>query len=167
MVQQNKFMLTKQTEIDFSKQLVKGKICELIFDRMFLKTGKFTVIPFGYENIVPEIMQYANLTNNNGVLDNVRNAPDFALVYHDKNEVLLVEVKYRSYIQEDKVKEIAEKIQDKWKQVILFLATPEGFFFDKCSDIIENKGKINKLDSSWVTEEIQSEYFKLLTEFIK
>jgi Holliday junction resolvase-like predicted endonuclease len=159
-------MLNKQTEIDFSKQLIKGRICEQVFNRMFIKEEKYTVIPFGYENIVPEIMQYANSANNYGLLDNVRNAPDFALISHEKNEVFLVEVKYRSYIQEDKLKDIAEKIQDKWKQAILFLATPQGFYFDLCSDIIVNDGKIRPLGKNWVSEEIQEEYLKLLKEFI-
>lgn len=160
-------MLNKQTEIDFSKQLIKGRICEQIFNRMFIKEGKFTVIPFGYENIVPEIMQYANSANNYSLLDNVRNAPDFALISHERNEVYLVEVKYRGRLQEDKVKEIAEKIQDKWKQAILFLATPEGFYFDLCSNIIKNEGKIPLLKTDWVGEEIQQEYLGLLTEFVK
>ncbi len=159
-------MLNKQTEIDFSKQLIKGRICEQIFNRMFIKEGKFTVIPFGYENIVPEIMQYANSANNYSLLDNVRNAPDFALISHERNEVYLVEVKYRSRLQEDKVKEIAEKIQDKWKQAILFLATPEGFYFDLCSNILKNEGKIPMLKTDWVSEEIQKEYSELLREFV-
>jgi hypothetical protein len=162
-----KNMLNKQTEIDFSKQLIKGKICEQIFNQMFTRDEKFTVIPFGYENIVPEIMQYANSASNYGLLENVRNAPDFALISHERNEVFLVEVKYRNHIQEDKLKEIAEKIQNKWKQTILFLATPQGFYFDLCSEIIGNCGKIKVLPENWVSKEIQREYLELLTDFIK
>ena len=159
-------MSNKQSEIDFSKQLVKGKICELIFDRMFLKTGKFSVIPFGYENIVPEIMQYAKLSHNDGILDNVRNAPDFALISHEHNQVFLVEVKYRRIPQQEEIKQIAEKIHDKWKQAILFLATPDGFYFDFCNFIIENKGAMLSLKNDWVSAEIQKEYLGLLNDFI-
>ena len=120
-------MPEKQTEIDFSKQLIKGRICEQIFNRMFIKEGKFTVIPFGYENIVPEIMQYANSANNYSLLDNVRNAPDFALISHERNEVYLVEVKYRSRLQEDKVKEIAEKIQENGSKLLYFWLPQKDF----------------------------------------
>ncbi len=160
-------MATKQSEIDFSKQLLKGKICELIFDRMFLKTGKFIVIPFGYENIIPEIRQYMKLSNNDEMLDSVRNAPDFALVSQEQNRVFLVEVKYRGIFQKEEIKKIAEKIQDKWKQAILFLATPEHFYFDFCSDIIKNDGDISLLKTDLVNEEIQKEYIELLNQFIK
>ena len=45
-------MLNKQTEIDFSKQIIKGRICEQVFNLMVVKEEKFTVIPFRYENII-------------------------------------------------------------------------------------------------------------------
>lgn len=76
-------------QTDFPKQLIKGKIAELVFDQMFRDTGKYTIIPFGYESIVPELRQYAGGTEGN-ILENIQNAPDFALVIHDPKEVLLV-----------------------------------------------------------------------------
>ncbi len=39
------------------KKLIKGKIAEIIFEQMFRETGEYTIIPFGYENIVPELTQ--------------------------------------------------------------------------------------------------------------
>ena len=133
---------------------------------MFRKAGKFTVIPFGYENTLPEIAQYAHLAEYKQVLDNIRTAPDFALVSDDKREVFLVEVKYKTSHTDSEIKDIAIKIQEKWKLVRLFLATPEGFYFDSCSNIIKNGGRISPLGTAWVIDEIQKEYFELLKNFI-
>ncbi|MES2224580.1 MAG: hypothetical protein V4478_01170 [Patescibacteria group bacterium] len=158
--------MNKQTSIQFSEQLIKGRVCEQIFSRMFQESGKFTVIPFGYENIVPEIMQYAKESKNYGLLENVRNAPDFAVILHPTSEVYLVEVKYRKNLNQKEMLEIAESIQDKWKQAMLFIATPDCFYFEKCKDIIWNEGVIKPLDSSWIENDIQKEYCELLNKFI-
>src|SRR5437867_4116486 len=99
---------------DFSKQLIKGKIAEMVFDQMFRKVGDYTVIPFGYETIIPEIMQYTDQANSRGLIDNIRSAPDFALVSHDPRQVHLVEVKYRSRVDIEEVKNIAKVICDRW-----------------------------------------------------
>lgn len=159
-------MNNKQTPIEFSEQLIKGKIAEMIFSQMFRNSKKFTVIPFGYENTFPEIAQYAYMADNTQVLDTIRSAPDFALVSHDKRDVYLVEVKYRSHVDEKHVKETAEKIQDRWKSVQLFIATPKGFYFGDCADISTAGGVIASLDTNWVTEDVQREYVRLLNEFI-
>ncbi|MEI7689319.1 MAG: hypothetical protein WCI91_04025 [Candidatus Nomurabacteria bacterium] len=156
----------KQTPIEFSEQLIKGKIAEMVFSQMFRGSNNFTVIPFGYENTFPEIVQYANLANNKKVFETIRNAPDFALVSHDKRDVYLVEVKYRHNLTNEHIQEIAEKIHNRWKSVQLFIATPGGFFFGDCSEIILDKGKISPLDTKWVSEESQKEYIKLLMSFI-
>lgn len=159
-------MNNKQTPIEFSEQLIKGKIAELIFSQMFRNSNKFTVIPFGYENTFPEIAQYAYMADNTQVLDTIRSAPDFALVSHDKRDVYLIEVKYRSFVDKKHIKEIAEKIQNKWKSVQLFIATPTGFYFGNCSDIVSSDGLISNLNTAWVSENDQKEYIRLLNEFI-
>jgi hypothetical protein len=159
-------MSNKQTPIEFSEQLIKGKIAELIFSQMFRNSNKFTVIPFGYENTFPEIAQYAYMADNTQVLDTIRSAPDFALVSHDKRDVYLIEVKYRSFIDKKHVKEIAEKIQNRWKSVQLFIATPTGFYFGNCSEIVSSEGIISNLNTAWVSENDQKEYVRLLNEFI-
>lgn len=159
-------MTNKQTPIEFSEQLIKGKIAELIFSQMLRNSRKFTVIPFGYENTFPEIAQYSNMAIDQQVFETIRNAPDFALVSHDKKDVYLVEVKYRHSISDTYVKTDAEKIQNRWKSVQLFIATPLGFYFGNCSDIISTGGKISPLNTDWVKEEEQKEYIKMLNEFI-
>lgn len=158
---------TPQTDFDFSKQLIKGKITELVFEQMFRKMGNFTVIPFGYESVQPEIMQHSHLAKYKEVFDNIRTAPDFALVSHDKKEVFLVEVKYRSNHTAEEMKEMAEKIQERWKLVRVFLATPTGFYFDSCHSVLKNEGQVSPLKAEWITEDIQAEYLTLLNQFIK
>lgn len=159
-------MSQKQTSLEFSEQLIKGKIAEMIFSQMFRNGRQFTVIPFGYENTFPEMAQYANMADDKEVFETIRNAPDFAIVSHNKREVYLVEVKYRSNLYDKNVGEMAEKIQSKWKSVKLFIATPTGFYFDSCDDITVNHGKINDLEETWVTMNEQKEYLRLLNEFI-
>jgi Holliday junction resolvase-like predicted endonuclease len=159
-------MQNKQSPIDFSEQLIKGKIAEMIFSQMFRDSKQFTVIPFGYETTFPEIAQYAYLAEDKQVFETIRNTPDFAIVSHDKREVYLIEVKYRHNLTAQHVLEMAEKIHERWKSVQLFVATPKGFYFGNCSDIILDKGKILPLDTSWISEDSQIEYIKLLMSFI-
>ncbi len=149
---------------DFTFQLIKGKISETIFDQMFREAGEFTVIPFGYEALVPEIAQLARSLERKEVLDSIRNSPDFALVSHSQKKVFLVEVKYRSHLHEDDVLNIAQMVHDRWKLAWLFIATPEGFYFDSCSDVLNTK-TINKLKPTWINAELQEKYLAVMNKF--
>ncbi len=151
---------------DFSKQLIKGKIAELVFDQMFRDSGKYTVIPFGYESVVPELMQYTNGGEYKNLLDNIRNAPDFALVSHDPKEVFLVEVKYRSRIDGEEIRKTAAMICEQWKLAWIFIATPDGFYFDTCTDLLKDSSTATLLSEKLVSKDLQEKYQKLLTEFI-
>ena len=151
---------------DFSKQLIKGKIAEMVFDQMFREAGKYTVIPFGYESIVPELMQYTKQTEYKALLENIRNAPDFALVSHNPKEVFLVEIKYRSKIDLEEIKRSADDICERWKLAWLFVATPDGFYFDACTDIVES-GRMTPLTHEYVDKDLQEKYVALLKEFIR
>lgn len=155
-----------QTPIDFSKQLIKGKVAEMVFEQMFkrVKDG-YTVIPFGYEAIIPELVQYTEKEDRNGILENIRNAPDFALVSHMPKQVLLVEVKYRSVLDMKEIKETAKRICEQWKLAWIFYATPQGFFFDFCADI-EYTESLTPLDEKIIPNGIQKEYLELLRDFI-
>lgn len=151
---------------DFSKQLIKGKIAELVFDQMFRDSCKYTVIPFGYESVVPELMQYTNGGEYKNLLDNIRNAPDFALVSHDPKEVFLVEVKYRSRIDGEEIRKTASMICEQWKLAWIFIATPDGFYFDTCTDLLKDNSTATLLSEKLVSKDLQEKYQKLLTEFI-
>ena len=151
---------------DFSKQLIKGKIAEMVFDQMFRKAGDYTVIPFGYETIIPELMQYTDQANKKELLDNIRSAPDFALVSHDPKQVHLVEVKYRSRIDMEEIKKTAQLICDRWKLVWLFVASSEGFYFDACNGL-EEKSELTLLSEELVSKNVQDEFLSLIKGFIQ
>lgn len=153
---------------DFARNLIKGKIGEAIFDQMLREQGNFTVIPFGYDRIIPEVSQHARKAKYQGVIDNIRSAPDFALVSHNREEVFLVEVKYRTDLGQsmEGLIEIAEKIQDKWQLVWMFVCTPEGFYFNRTSEIIKNK-KLTPMGEQWVCRDLQEKYLRLLRDFIR
>jgi len=153
---------------DFSRNLIKGKVGEAIFDQMFREQGRFTVIPFGYDRIIPEISHYAREAEHKEVIDNIRSAPDFALVSHDRKQVYLVEVKYRSDFDKstEGLIEIAKKIQEKWIMVWIFVCTPNGFYFDKTSEIIKNRA-LAPMGEQWICKELQEKYLNLLKDFIK
>ncbi len=154
-------------DISFSRNLIKGKITELIFEEMFRSTEEFTIIPLGYEHTTPMLAQYQHHLHVQKVLQNIRNAPDFALVSQDKQSVYLVEVKYRSQFDKQDVLDIANKINATWNPCFLFLASKNKFYFSPCSSLIDRNGEIEELKESWIKKEIQLAYSFLLTEFIK
>lgn len=152
--------------IEFSRELIKGRIAETIFEQMFRESGKFTILRSGFEYTLPELAQYANLAEVKAVMTNIRQAPDFVLISQDKKEVHLIEVKYRNHRYDEELKDIADRILEVWNPSWLFIASPDGFFLDPCNRIANNNGKIKTLLSQkWVDRETQEEYLKLLREF--
>lgn len=152
--------------IAFSRELIKGKIAEVVFEQMIREEGVYTTIPFGYEYTVPTLAQYQHLAEIKQVMNNIKDAPDFALISDDKSKVYLVEVKYRSVIDKDELKKIASNLLQRWNPSWIFLATKEGFYCAPSSAIAQG-GEISRLSSSWVSTERQCEYLKLLNEFEK
>lgn len=154
--------------LDFSKNLIKGKIAETVFEQMFRENGDFTILRFGYEHTIPELAQYRASTFKR-VVDDLSDAPDFVLISNKdgQKEVYLVEVKYRTKWGKEEIKEIAEKLLKRYDPVYLFIASLDGFFFGPCHDIVNNKGEIGTLYYKWADKEIQEKYLKLLREFEK
>lgn len=69
------------TNTEFLRELIKGKIAEIIFEQMFREAGEFTILWFGYEYTSPELAQYQHLlTEHKEVLADIRHTPDFILV---------------------------------------------------------------------------------------
>jgi hypothetical protein len=158
--------LMSHDPIDFARQLIKGRIAEVIFERMIRDEGRYTVIPFGYEQTVPTLAQYQHLVQIRQVMHNISDAPDFVLVSDDKTKVYLVEVKYRSSLHPDNIQEIAAALLKPWDPSWLFVATPEGFYCAP-SSAAARKEKISRLSESWVTTDRQAQYLALLNEFEK
>lgn len=152
-------------DINYTRNLIKGKITEVIFEEMFRSTEKLTIIPIGYEHTIPELAQYNRHIHIQQVLKNLKHAPDFALISQDRSQVYLVEVKYRHELNDDEILKIAGDLHDKWNPVFLFLATRQNFYFESCKAIVDNKGSIQLLPDGWIKKEVQMQYLSLLQEF--
>lgn len=150
--------------ISFSRNLIKGRIAEVIFEQMIRDEGEYTVIPFGYEHTVPTLAQYRHLSEVKEVMDNISDAPDFALVSEDKTKLYLVEVKYQKTLNNEEVLRHADKLLKRWESPWIFIATKTGFFCSPCNSI-RHKGRITELAYSWVAPDRQAAYLELLNEF--
>ena len=148
----------------FSRDLVKGRIAETVFEQMYRDTGSFTVLEFGYEKIVPELVQ-GGYRERDDIVETLRNAPDFAVIDNRKKHVRLIEVKYRRRYLAEETLATAERMQKTWNPSYLFIATLGGFYFDSIEDIIQRNGFISPLADDEVPTEIQQKYLSVLTEF--
>jgi len=154
-------------DIKFARDLIKGKIAETIFELMFREEGRFTVIPIGYEHTMPELIQCKQQhTHVQHVLDNLRDAPDFALISQDKSQVYLVECKYRSQIYMEEIRETCSKIHEKYSPCFLFVVTKKGFFYENCRNILSLE-TMTPLSGDLMSVHLQVKYLSLLNEFNK
>lgn len=154
------------TNTTFSQNLIKGKVAEMIFEQMLRDAGGFTVLGFGYEKILPELARRQDSVEAERTMEIIRRAPDFAVIKHDNNKVYLIEVKYMHSLQARWVKDAAEKMLASWDPSYLFIATPEGFYFDAAKTVVENEGVIDPLNTESIGQDLQDGYLKLLRTFI-
>lgn len=152
--------------IHFSRQLIKGRIAEIVFEQMLRDAGCFTVLSFGYENILPELMRRQHDMKMEETMEIIRRAPDFAVINNETHEVHLIEVKYRKSVDPKFVLEVAERMYTSWKPSFLFIATQKGFYFGKVADIVRDKGHIRPLEHKDIPKELQDRYGELLRVFI-
>lgn len=156
----------KTDQIYFSRQLIKGRVAEIIFEQLLRDAGLYTVLSFGYENILPELMHRQNEIKAKQTMEIIRRAPDFAVINNESHDVQLIEVKFMRELSSHWILKYAERMIESWKPSYLFVATPDGFYCDKVVDIVENKGGIKPLDMPHVSENLQEKYVKLLNEFL-
>lgn len=150
----------------FARNLVKGKIAETIFAQMLRETKEFTVLEFGYEKIIPELVQQG-YKDNNPMIETLRTAPDFAVINQKTREVRLIEVKYMRTLNLDNILKYAKRMSQSWNPSYLFIASLEGFYFDEINKIIRNKGKIESLQHPQIKKELQLKYLQILVDFEK
>ena len=153
--------------IGFSRNLVKGRIAETLFEQMLRDAGGFTILAFGYENILPELANRQSDVHTEETMEIIRRAPDFAVIDHATHEVSLIEVKYMMHPKSEYILKDSIRMFESWKPSFLFLATPKGFFMDKVSTIIEQHGVLKPLGHEKISEQLQAKYITLLNEFIK
>jgi len=153
-------------QIDFSRNLIKGRIAETLFEQMLRDAGCFTILAFGYESVLPELAHRQHDMKTAETMEIIRRAPDFAVINNETHDVYLIEVKYMMNPRADWILRDAKQMYGSWKPSYLFLATPEGFFFDKAKTIVEKEGKIAPLKHPYIPKKLQDKYTTLLNEFI-
>lgn len=155
--------------IQFTQNLIKGRIAETIFERMLLATEHYTVLKGGYEHTMPLVAQISPELENAKVLEGIRKSPDFVVILNNSQDdhryIYLVEVKYRKFFKIDDIISEANSIQKFWPHSYLFVATNDGFFMDKCSNIIKDK-YIQSLSEDIVSKDLQDKYLDILREFL-
>ena len=152
-------------DVTFAKTLIKGKIAETLFQKIFEGSRKYIVLPLGYEQTNPVIRQFNYIPEINKALKNISDTPDFALVNKTTEEVMIVEVKYRTSTTPSSLKQIARGIAKNWNTAYLFLVTPDGFYFDTCESVI-GTGFITPLSTKLVSDKKQNQYNAVLHEYI-
>jgi len=151
-------------EINFARNLVKGKIAETVFAQMLRSTGQFTVLEFGYEKIIPELVQQGD-KDSDDMVETLRTAPDFAVINRKTKEVHLIEVKYRHSFYDSNILKIAKRMAKSWNPSFLFLASKDGFYYGEVRDIVEREGKIDLLTHPQIPSETQETFLKILNDF--
>lgn len=152
------------SNVNFTRQLVKGKIAETIFSQMFRESGNFTVLEFGYEKVIPEMIQQG-FNESNPMIETLRTAPDFAVIDRDTRQVKLIEVKYQRALNSEYTLKAASRMSQSWNPSYLFIATLDGFFMDEIANIIKNNGEITRLNHPKISSELQDDYLKILVRF--
>ena len=150
--------------ISFARNLVKGRIAETVFSQMFRSSNNYTVLEFGYEKVVPQLVG-RDFGHENPAIESLRVAPDFAVINQTTKEVRLIEVKYRQKLDSKNVLACAMKMHTSWNPSYLFIATLEGFYFDEISTIIAHQGNISGLTDIDLSS--QAEYLKIIKDFEK
>ncbi len=154
----------KSNEVSFARNLVKGKIAETVFAQMLRSIGQFTVLEFGYEKIIPELVGRGK-GENDEMVEALRTAPDFAIINNKTKKVHLIEVKYRKSFSNSVVLSTAKRMSACWNPSYLFLATVDGFYFGEVKEIIKRKGKINLLVHKQIPKSTQENFLKILNDF--
>ena len=154
------------SNITFAKNLVKGKIAETVFAQMLRETKTYTVLEFGYEKIIPELVQQG-YDEKNITLETLRTAPDFAVINQETKKVKLIEVKYMRLINQGYILKYAKRMNESWNPSFLFIASLDGFYFDEINNIIKNQGKISRLKNSQIPDKLQEQYLQILQDFEK
>lgn len=150
--------------LEFARNLVKGKIAETVFAQMLRESGQFTVLEFGYEKVIPELVMNG-IDQNAGIMETLRSAPDFAVINKKTKRVHLIEVKYMREINNDYMLGHAERMVKSWNPAYLFIATLDGFYFGEINEIAKNLGEINPLVHEQISLDLQSKYLKILQDF--
>lgn len=160
-----------ESSLVFTDRVIKGKIAEVVFRQLMTHNKNFDVIPIGYEYKFPELLAHVQKPHREiieKVSAQLRHAPDFLLLSKNHDQIFLVEVKYHTQINEKLLLQEAKTVNEKWDYAWLFVASPEGFFFSSCREIVENLGVITPLGEKWpsISPQVMQRYLQILNQYI-
>lgn len=156
-----------QNQFEFTHELVKGKIAEIVFEQMIHNTKGYTILEFGYEKVVRQLAKERKSEEAKDTIEIIRRAPDFAIINEETHDISLIEVKYMNNPTSQRVLAAAQDIKKSWKKSCLFVASPNGFYFDTVDNIIQNKGSIRPFTHKMISEITQKRYLEIMNEFIQ
>lgn len=151
----------------FEHNLIKGRVAEMVFEMMMRESDAYTVIPFGYENTIHELIHFQGINEQKQAIRRVKKTPDFVVINKESKTIHLVEIKYRKTYNSEDLKNRAEEMVELWNPSWLFVATPEEFYFDDAENVVKNNGKMVLLNLPSITPEIRAKYLELLNDFEK
>jgi hypothetical protein len=152
----------------FTEKLIKGKIAEAIFEQMFREQKEFEVIKNGFEYKTPELARNLLSLEHKEYFKRLRHIPDFILFSLDKKQAYLVEVKFRSNI-DDHLTELIDEAKDlhnAYGPCYLFVATHNTFYYEACKDIVDHNAINEELPEYLIPKSLQQKYLDILNKFI-
>src|SRR5208337_3945263 len=113
----------------FYDSMLKGNAYKEIIKMMLLKTG-YSVYPYGYESTFSDIKsKLTKETRNSKTVRRIRSSPDLLIYDEQKNDLILVEVKMRTYLPPKIRPRQIENYKEFWNDSILVLVVPDGNVF--------------------------------------
>jgi hypothetical protein len=121
----------------FYDDILKGNAYKDMVKVMLQKSG-YTVYPYGYESTLSDVrLKLTKNTRSSKTVRRIRSSPDL-LVYDDqKDDLMLVEVKMRTYSPPRIKPRLIENYKEFWNDSILVVVVPEGnvFYAQKINEL--------------------------------
>ena len=83
---------------EWTEKKARGNIAESIIEFLINSTPGWRCIKYGMENHIDELKKILKMNNTDEISKRIRSMPDFIAVNSNTNQVLLIDVKYRSFI---------------------------------------------------------------------
>ena len=129
----------------FIKNTLKGFNAKLITESIFRDSQSYETYPFGYESSFSRLLSAMDYSNKSDTFLQLRCMPDLLVLNSEKNEVFLIECKYRNIPKLSNLqlsKRDIEKYQKYWKGCILVIIVPLGeFLYAQNVDNLDISGK--------------------------
>jgi len=75
-----------------------GDVAERLVKDLINSIPNWKCMPYGVENHIDELKQSLKTNNRSEVSKNIRSMPDFVAINEETNEVMFLDVKYRSFV---------------------------------------------------------------------